>query len=141
MEKSITELWGVVAKVESMGGCYLITIRQDQTNDIWEILVDSNKMEVDRGDIEVGKHIYANGTKAECAKNGLFCQYIDRWGRYCSHCGKHHDEGYWIGEHEYACSDECAIALMGGKEQFDEAMNEYDDYANYNPICWVEWYN
>lgn len=68
-------------------------------------------------------------------------KYLDQWGRICGHCGKQHEEGYWIQEYEYACSDECAIAIMGGKEQFDEAMNEYDDDANYNPICWVEWYN
>ena len=107
----------------------------DDDNNVYDVRVDDDCAE---WDIKNGAHLYAEGV----LENGVLnATYVDRWGRYCSHCGKHHEEGYWINEHEYACSDECAIAILGGKEQFDEAMNEYEDDADYNPICWVEWYN
>lgn len=105
----------------------------DDDNNVYDVCVDDDCAD---WDIENGRHYCASGT----LENGVVrATYVDRWGRYCGHCGKHHTEGYWIGEYEYACSNECAIALMGGKEAFDEAMNEYDDDANYNPICWVDW--
>lgn len=87
---------------------------------------------------EPDDHIYVSAQE----KNGrLVATYMEQWGRICCHCGKHHEEGYWIDEYQYACSEACAISLMGGKENFDKAMDEYDDDADYNPICWVEWYN
>lgn len=90
-------------------------------------------------DIENGNHLYVSGEMNE--QGEVIAEYVDRWGRYCSHCGKHHEEGYWIDEYQYACSEECAIALLGSKEALDKAKEEYDDDADYNPICWVEWYN
>ena len=139
MKKSI-ELWGIVsdcrecAKIDNLVKNYRFTITTDDGEKYNAFAIEPNMLY----DLEDGKHIYAKGV----IEDGVFVAgYVDRWGRYCDHCGKHHEEGYWIGEYEYACSEECAIALMGGKAEFDEAVAEYDDDANYNPICWVEWYN
>jgi hypothetical protein len=134
MKKEI-ELYGVVTAIQSLEVEYYFTIKEDGTDKEYNVLVSEDNLD---WELTEGGHYYVSG---EFSLDVIVADYVDRWGRYCSHCGKHHEEGYWIGEHEYACSDECAIAILGGKEQFDEAMNEYEDDANYNPICWVEWYN
>lgn len=142
MKKEI-ELYGIAERLHFMtnwangkGKWILRLITEDEGEPL--VIVDD---ENDHFGLEDGEraHIYVSGYEVD--EGVVVADFIDQWGRICSHCGKHHEEGYWIGEYEYACSDECAIAIMGGKEQFDEAMNEYDDDANYNPICWVEWYN
>lgn len=58
--------------------------------------------------------------------------------RICSHCGKFMDEGYYL-DGEYACSDECAIAVYDGDEkQFrdDVSHAEEDGCETY----WTDWY-
>ena len=90
-------------------------------------------------DVEDGEHIYAKGWIGE--QGELVAGYVDRWGRHCDHCGKHHTEGYYINDYYYACSDECAYALMGGKEAF-EATFEYDEdgeLADDSPTYWTTW--
>lgn len=78
----------------------------------------------------------------EVAEGVVMAYYADRWGRYCDHCGKWHTEGYWVGEQEYACSEECAIALYNGNEQAfrdDLAMLENEETADDAVTYWTEW--
>lgn len=61
----------------------------------------------------------------------------DKNVRRCAHCGKPMMEGYHLGG-EYACSEECALALYGGdREQMEEDLShaEEDDGECY----WTEW--
>lgn len=57
--------------------------------------------------------------------------------RLCSYCGKPMKEGYYLAG-EYACSDECCLALYRG----DKARME-EDLSRANEIdgeCyWTEW--
>ena len=135
------EIYGVCTNYKFIEDVIFATI-QDENGTLYKVFIDEKDVDAE---IEEGKHYCVIGEEGNVIDwdkaHIIHARYFDNWGRYCSHCGKHHEEGYWIGEYEYACSDECAIALMGGKEAFDEAKNEYDDDANYNPICWVEWYN
>lgn len=58
--------------------------------------------------------------------------------RVCSHCGKFMFEGYLL-DYQYACSDECAIALYGGYEKRlreDIRMSVEEDEGDY---FWTEW--
>lgn len=138
MKKTI-EIWGICTRLVQQDDIYRIYLTDDNGT-TYQVSVSEYDVNCD---LEVGRHYYASGEDATevMERPAVFASYVDEWGRYCWHCGKHHEEGFWIGEHEYACSEECAIALMGGKAEFDEAMAEYDDDADYNPICWVEWYN
>lgn len=58
--------------------------------------------------------------------------------RKCDHCGKPMKEGYYLGG-EYACSEECAIALYNGdKAQFEDDL-EQDELHNYGEVYYTEW--
>jgi hypothetical protein len=57
--------------------------------------------------------------------------------RMCDHCGKPMKEGYYLGG-EYACSDECCLALYkGDKEQMDEDLSHAEE--NDAECYWTEW--
>ena len=57
--------------------------------------------------------------------------------RRCNHCGKPMKEGYYLGG-EYACSDECALALYhGDKAQMDEDLSHADE--DDGECYWTEW--
>lgn len=57
--------------------------------------------------------------------------------RVCSHCGAPMYEGYVVGN-EYACSEECAIALYGGDEnKFKEDLKKASDING--ETYWTEW--
>lgn len=59
--------------------------------------------------------------------------------RVCSHCGKHFHEGYFLGD-EYACSEECAVALYGGDRELFEADLEMEETEPGTTECyWSVW--
>lgn len=59
--------------------------------------------------------------------------------RVCSHCGARFHEGYFLGD-EYACSDECAIALYGGdRKQFETDLEAEEDEAGTTECYWSAW--
>ncbi len=67
---------------------------------------------------------------------------VDRWGRICDVCGKWHTEGYYVGEDEYACSEECAIKLYGGNElafRLDLSLLDNEETADAAVTYWTEW--
>lgn len=57
--------------------------------------------------------------------------------RRCNHCGKPMKEGYYLGG-EYACSEECALALYhGDKKQMEEDLSHADE--DDGECYWTEW--
>lgn len=141
MSKGI-EIWGVCTSFETGDDFYRINLK---TEDGEIIQVSVSEYDV-HWDIEVGKHYYAKGDDATeiFGRPAMFADYVDRWGRYCDHCGKHHEEGWWIGEYYYACSDECAIALYDGdKDAFQADLALLDDDETFDDAVtyWTEWYN
>lgn len=70
---------------------------------------------------------------------GYFIDRIsERRLRVCSHCGMPMKEGYYLAG-EYACSNECAIALYDGDEkQFNEDL-QYDEEYNTGEVYYTEW--
>lgn len=57
--------------------------------------------------------------------------------RRCDHCGKPMKEGYYLGG-EYACSDECALALYhGDKARMDEDLSHAEEEDG--ECYWTEW--
>ena len=59
--------------------------------------------------------------------------------RVCSHCGARFHEGYFLGN-EYACSDECAVALYGGdREQFEADLEAEEEEAGTTECYWSIW--
>jgi hypothetical protein len=84
-------------------------------------------------EVEVGTHYCAIGEEVEeQGKTILNADYFDQWGRYCSHCGKHHTEGYYSENTGlYACSDECLSKLYTEQEIEEEREHEW--------LFWTEW--
>lgn len=59
--------------------------------------------------------------------------------RRCSHCGKPMKEGWLLGD-EYACSEECAIALYDGdKEQFENDLEMEEQECGSTDCYWTQW--
>lgn len=57
--------------------------------------------------------------------------------RRCDYCGKPMREGYYLGG-EYACSDECALALYhGDKAQMEEGLSHAEEEDG--ECYWAEW--
>lgn len=128
------EIWGICTDVLKQDDVYRIYLKTDEGT-IYQ--VSAHEMDV-HWKIEVGRHYYAKGDDAtETMKRpAIFADYVERWGRYCSHCGKHHEEGYYDeGAGLYACCDECLFAL--NKEDLEGLEEEREDGV----VFWTEWYN
>lgn len=62
---------------------------------------------------------------------------MERDIRKCDHCGKPMKEGYYLAG-EYACSDECCLALYNGdKQQMEEDLSHADEIDG--ECYWTEW--
>lgn len=132
-------LYGVVTDAESiMNTGHLVTLKEDATGKVWTIIVDDRNCNCD---LVAGTHCLVNGVACRLAQDSVFATFIDEWGRYCSHCGKHMTEGYIINDYQYACSDECAIALCGSEQAFKESiwLDEDGELADNSPTYWTEW--
>ena len=91
-------------------------------------------------DIDNDGHYYISGF--EVSNGTILATTVDRWGRVCDVCGKWHTEGYWVGEEDYACSEECAIKLYEGDEEaFKADLALLDDPETADIACtyWTEW--
>lgn len=90
-------------------------------------------------DIEDNGHYWASGM--EIADGLMIATSVDRWGRVCDTCGKWHTEGYYLAG-EYACSEECAIALYDGDADVfnaDLALLDNPATADDAEVYWTEW--
>ena len=57
--------------------------------------------------------------------------------RRCDHCGKPMKEGYYLGG-EFACSDECCLALYNGdRKQMEEDLSHAEEDGG--DCYWTEW--
>lgn len=77
------------------------------------------------------------GAKADVKDEFLGVYNDDDWPslRICTHCGDFMNEGYLL-DCEYACSDECAIALFDGDEKaLREAIGDGE-----GDFFWTEWF-
>lgn len=67
----------------------------------------------------------------------LYCSMLKGEVRCCDYCGKPMKKGYYLFG-EYACSDECCLALFNGdKEEMDESLS--DDSGDNDTYYWTEW--
>lgn len=67
----------------------------------------------------------------------LYCSMLKDEVRRCDHCGKPMKEGYYLGG-EYACSDECCLALYNGDEkQMKEDLSHAEEEDG--ECYWTEW--
>lgn len=133
---------GICKAVIKRDSIYHITL--DTMDGVYHVIAPAESI-VECDSIQVDKHYCGTGTII-ILDNGtrLFhAECFGPWGRYCSHCGAHMVEGYYVQEHLYACSDECAIALYGGDEcAFNESivLDDNGDIADDSPTYWTEWY-
>lgn len=82
------------------------------------------------------------GAKADVKDEflGAYNEYDDPPLRICSHCGDFMNEGYML-DCEYACSDECAIALYDGDEaQLREDIRQSVEEEICGDFFWTQWY-
>lgn len=101
-------------EAQKIAKAYVQDMTLAENNDYPEICTD--QMEV------------ANYTVLDCDNDNI---------RRCDHCGKPMSKGYYLGG-EYACSDECCLALYDGdKAQMEEDLShaEEDDAECY----YTEW--
>ena len=93
-------------------------------------------------DLNDGEHYTVSGILINDDLNLVIATNVDRWGRICDVCGKWHTEGYYVGEDEYACSEECAIKLYGGNElafRLDLSLLDNEETADAAVTYWTEW--
>lgn len=136
MKERIT-IYGTLKSFEQISPeAYLLVIKEWQSGKEWEVV--ASRWNVYENLVENG-HCYASGVKA---LGGIIADEVDRWGRYCDVCGKWHTEGYYVGEYNYACSEECAVALYGGDWnafKADLALLDDPETCDYAPTYWTEW--
>lgn len=135
MDKTI-EIYGFVVAIRPAHEGYHFTIREDGTDRTFAVFVSQDNL---HWDITEGGHYYVRG---EESLGVVQADYVDRWGRYCDNCGKHHTEGWYVREDLYACSDECAVALCGGNEEDFRAgiiVDENGDITDDAYTYWTEW--
>lgn len=140
MNENIIEVYGVVSDLQRGMKAFKIDDRWDATpmhqftltddeGNKFNVFVLENNCECK---IENGLHCYVKGAMND--KGILVAGYVDRWGRYCDHCGKHHEEGYYSEDTSlYFCSDECLEAEYTQEEIEEERERE--------TLFWTEWYN
>lgn len=131
-EKKAVELYGVVTKIDELFGHeYIFRFIEDKTGIEWQVAVSEKDVNTE---LEIGLHVFVQGTTTILCKNAVIATYVGEWGRICSHCGKHHEDGYYSENTGlYACSDECLHELYTEEEITEE--REYDW------LFWTEWYN
>jgi hypothetical protein len=105
----------------------------DEENQNYMVFVEDYDLHCD---LVVGERFYAWGERANnIQRDGslvVYAEHMERWGRYCSHCGKWHEEGYYS-EHtgDYACSKECLSELFL-QEDIEEQMED-------DSLFWADW--
>ena len=134
------ELKGIASEVSTYNVNRRVYYSFTLTTESGEVYKVFNRYEDAEWDIEDGGHYYISGI--EVSKGTILAVTVDRWGRVCDVCGQWHTEGYWVGENDYACSEECAIELYGGnEEEFRADLAMLDDPEMRDMACtyWTEW--
>lgn len=134
------ELKGIASEVSTYNVNRRVYYNFTLTTESGEVYKVFNRYEDAEWDIEDGGHYYVSGI--EVSEGTILAVTVDRWGRVCDVCGQWHTEGYWVGEEDYACSEECAIELYGGnEEEFRADLAMLDDPEMRDMACtyWTEW--
>lgn len=123
--------WGVCTSYERAKDLWSITLKDEDGKEFTYVISD---MQVNC-DVELGRHYFAIG---EQCKASILGTCMEEWGRYCDHCGKHHEEGYYSeNTGMYFCSEECLRAEYT-QEEIDAEMVDEDGNGD---LYWTEWYN
>lgn len=134
------QLKGIASNVDTFkvnGRCYIAFTLTTESGESHKVFV---RYEDAEWDIDNAGHYYISGF--EVSNGTILATTVDRWGRVCDVCGKWHTEGYWVGESDYACSEECAIKLYEGDEEaFKADLALLDDPETADIACtyWTEW--
>ena len=139
MEKTIT-IKGIASDIIAEAYCphtHTFTLTAgDKTYKVYARDIDC------KWDLNDGEHYTVSGLMISDELMLVIATNVDRWGRICDVCGKWHTEGYYVGEDEYACSEECAIKLYGGNEaafREDLALLDDEETADAAVTYWTEW--
>jgi hypothetical protein len=148
MELNDVKIYGVAEQVESHSITrrdyitFLIKTADKSYNVIardHDVLASTDVIQCD---VEDGARLYVRGV--EVADGVVMAIEVEQWGRICDVCGKWHEEGYWVDEMNYACSEECAIKLYGGDEEAfkaDLALLDNPETADRAYTYWTTWEN
>lgn len=134
------ELKGIASEVNTFNvnrRCFIQFVLTTESGESHKVLC---RYEDAEWDIDNGGHYYISGI--EVSSDTILAYTVDRWGRVCDVCGQWHTEGYYVGEEDYACSEECAIELYGGDEESfkaDLALLDDPDTADSACTYWTEW--
>lgn len=148
MELKVVKLYGVMENVKEheVTRRFFSTFTIKTDNGSYDVIVRTkdvlSQTDITYCDLEDGKKFYVRGI--EVSEGVVMAIEVELWGRYCEVCGKWHTEGYWVGECEYACSEECAIKLYGGDEaafRADLALLDDEATADSATTYWTEWEN
>lgn len=63
---------------------------------------------------------------------------MNKFRRYCEHCGKGMNEGYLVDNRLTYCSEGCARADLTDA-RFDELMARLEADEDYDGFYWTEW--
>ena len=143
MKRETIEIWGICTRFEKGDDFYRIYLETEQ-GETMQVSVSEYDVHYE---VEVGRHYYAKGEDATdwMGQPALFAEFVDRWGRYCSVCGKRHDEGYYDESTcLYFCSDACLHQYYSDEEiqALQETEDEDgDEYEEDLTLYWTEWYN
>lgn len=134
------KLYGVVTEITGISGQdVFVKVKEFEGENVWEIILSSMFLNFD---LTKGVHVHVRGEKSLENRNMIIADYIDEWGRICDVCGKWMNEGYYVGECNYACSEDCAIYLYDGDAnafRADLALLDNPDTADNAPTYWTEW--
>lgn len=134
--------WKVVAVLSFVWGKTQIEVSDDVANihtiGKKELTIDKPLTELT--DAEVLELIYNHTEPPQSPETPQTVECADECDcRICSHCGARFHEGYFLGN-EYACSDECAVALYGGdREQFEADLEAEEEEAGTTECYWSIW--
>lgn len=85
----------------------------------FEYIFPAVKKALEEGNGEVREEILIGWLDLDCC-------------RVCSNCGEIMEEGWYLGFHGYACSDECCCEIMNiTKEEYDRYQIYLDDIEEY----------
>lgn len=134
MGKTI-EIYGVLTAIQPIYEDFYCTIKEEGTDKEFNVFIPQENL---LWDLEKDGHYYIKG---EISLDVVNADYADRWGRYCDICCKWHTEGYYV-YGDYACSEECAIALYNGDADVfkaDLALLDNPATADDAEVYWTEW--
>jgi len=63
---------------------------------------------------------------------------LDFFCRVCDNCNKGMNFGWMVGDY-CACSEKCAVSILGGQDRFDEEMKIWEDDGDNDNVYFTDW--